>query len=66
MAMVYDRVCDSCEYIEETIEKMMDSDPKECPKCHNKNFRRAFSTPSFHLKGDGFHNPGFKAAKKKK
>jgi putative FmdB family regulatory protein len=46
--------CQLCNYSWESLQKINDADPIDCPACHDKNsIKRKLSAPAIHVKGTG-------------
>lgn len=59
MCPIYDYRCQSCEYIQEVIERYIDDAKRTCPKCGHE-MTKQIGTSNFILKGTGWYQSDFK------
>lgn len=60
---LYEFFCTKCNYQDELLLKVGQSDIKICPKCKQPGLRRKTSLPSFHLKGGGWYKDNYETKK---
>ena len=52
---IYDYICKDCHHEMEVLQKIGDSELKDCPACHNPSLVRQVSAPSVRLSGQGYY-----------
>ena len=52
---IYDYSCKDCHYEMEVLQKISDSELKDCPECKKPTFARQVSAPSVRLSGSGYY-----------
>jgi putative FmdB family regulatory protein len=57
---IYEYQCASCGTVFDSLQKMSDPDPDECPKCDKPQISRRVTAPSFRLAGSGWYETDFK------
>jgi putative FmdB family regulatory protein len=57
---IYEYQCNSCGTVFDSLQKMSDPDPNECPKCDKPLISRRVTAPSFRLAGSGWYETDFK------
>jgi putative FmdB family regulatory protein len=57
---IYEYQCASCGTVFDSLQKMSDPDPTECPKCDKPQISRRVTAPSFRLAGSGWYETDFK------
>lgn len=57
---IYEYQCASCGTVFDSLQKMSDPDPAECPKCDKPQISRRVTAPSFRLAGSGWYETDFK------
>ena len=57
---IYEFECTSCGTVFERLQKLSDSDPTECPNCHQESVKRRLTAPAFRLAGSGWYETDFK------
>ncbi len=57
---IYEYQCASCGTVFDSLQKMSDPDPNECPKCDKPQISRRVTAPSFRLSGSGWYETDFK------
>ncbi|MEO6172277.1 MAG: zinc ribbon domain-containing protein [Arenimonas sp.] len=63
---IYGFECESCGHQFDRLQKLSDSDPTECPACHQETLRRQLTAPQFRLSGTGWYETDFKKEGDKK
>ena len=57
---IYEYQCASCGTVFDSLQKMSDPDPNECPQCDKPQISRRVTAPSFRLAGSGWYETDFK------
>lgn len=57
---IYEYQCASCGTVFDSLQKMSDPDPSDCPKCDKPQISRRVTAPSFRLAGSGWYETDFK------
>ena len=57
---IYEYQCASCGTVFDSLQKMSDPDPSECPQCDKPQISRRVTAPSFRLAGSGWYETDFK------
>ena len=60
---LYEYDCSQCGTSMELIRKFNEADDATCPKCGTQSLTRKTSQTAFQLKGGGWYNDGYGAAK---
>jgi putative FmdB family regulatory protein len=63
---IYAFRCDACGHAFDRLQKLSDSDPRECPECGAEAVKRQVTAPAFRLAGSGWYETDFKSDKDKK
>jgi putative FmdB family regulatory protein len=62
---IYEYRCNACQHEFETIQKVGEAPPPECPACGEGALRKKVTAAGFRLKGGGWYETDFKSGKKK-
>lgn len=57
---IYAFACQACGHTFDSLQKMSDPDPAECPECGAAQIKRQLTAPSFRLSGSGWYETDFK------
>ena len=57
---IYEYQCASCGGVFDSLQKMSDPDPEECPNCDRPKISRRVTAPAFRLAGSGWYETDFK------
>lgn len=57
---IYEYQCNSCGTIFDSLQRLSDPDPSECPNCDKPQIQRRVTAPSFRLAGSGWYETDFK------
>lgn len=52
---IYEYVCESCEHHFESMQRLSDPPPGECPACQGQGVRKLISAAGFQFKGSGWY-----------
>ncbi len=63
---IYEYECAACAHQLESLQKISDAPPIDCPKCGKPSLRKLISAAGFRLKGGGWYETDFKSGNKKK
>lgn len=62
---IYEFICDECGHGFESLQKLSDPLPEQCPSCGANKVRKHISAAGFRLKGGGWYETDFKSGQKK-
>ncbi len=57
---IYAFACQACGHAFDSLQRMSDPDPAECPECGEAQIKRQLTAPSFRLSGSGWYETDFK------
>jgi len=57
---IYAFACQACGHAFDSLQRMSDPDPAECPECGAAEIKRQLTAPSFRLSGSGWYETDFK------
>ncbi len=57
---IYAFACQACGHAFDSLQRMSDPDPAECPECGAAQIKRQLTAPSFRLAGSGWYETDFK------
>ena len=60
---IYAFRCETCGHAFDRLQKLSDSDPRECPECGAQTVKRQVTAPAFRLAGSGWYETDFKSDK---
>lgn len=63
---IYEFVCADCGHEFESLQRLNDAPPANCPKCSGGSISKKISAAGFRLKGGGWYETDFKNKSKKK
>jgi putative FmdB family regulatory protein len=62
---IYEFVCEQCDHEFESLQRLSDPLPEQCPSCSGGPVRKNVSAAGFRLKGGGWYETDFKSGGKK-
>ena len=63
---IYTFRCEACGHAFDRLQKLSDTDPRECPECGALAVKRQVTAPAFRLAGSGWYETDFKSDKDRK
>jgi putative FmdB family regulatory protein len=63
---IYEYQCTACDHQLEKLQRVSDTDLRDCPQCNRSTLQRLVSLSSFKLKGTGWYVTDFKNNEDKK